>query len=177
MPLAMRPLCDQMAHCRRTVRLPNAIDTPCNNRYTFGAALRDLTGAPAGKISDFSRGARGAALKRASPCERLVSGSTPNEITSCLRTSRSEFSLIRLRKRDGVLNDARSNTRSPAANYRRQRITAIFGCRTRKHPSFGEARTMSYVTSRKRGADKVVRHRRGKRHPIQGHTQLTSIFG
>ena len=99
----MRPLRDQMAHCWRTVRLPNAIDTPCNNRYTFGAALRDLTGAPAGKISDFSRGARGAALKRASPCERLVSGSTPNEVTSCLRTSRSEFSLFRLRKRDVVL--------------------------------------------------------------------------
>ena len=65
----------------------------------------------------------------------------------------------------------------PGTPTRRQRITAIFGCRTRKHPSFGEARTMSYVTNRKRGADKVVRQRRGKRHPIQGHTQLTSIFG
>ena len=44
-----------------------------------------------------------AALKRALPCERLVSGSTPNEITSGLRMSRSEFSLVRLRKRDVVL--------------------------------------------------------------------------
>ena len=34
---------------------------------------------------------------------------------------------------------------------------AIFGCRTRKHPFFGEARTKAYVTNRKRGADKVVR--------------------
>ena len=63
-------------------------------------------GAPAGKISDFSRGARGAALKRASPCERLVSGSTPNEITSCLRTSRSCCSLFRLRKRYIIFKDA-----------------------------------------------------------------------
>ena len=39
-----------------------------------------------------------AALKRALPCERLVSGSTPNKITSCLRTSRSCCSLFRLRK-------------------------------------------------------------------------------
>ena len=39
-----------------------------------------------------------AALKRASPCERLVSGSTPNEITSCLRTSRSCCSLFRLQR-------------------------------------------------------------------------------
>ncbi len=31
-----------------------------------------------------------AALKRAMPCERLVSGSTPNQITSCQGTSRSE---------------------------------------------------------------------------------------
>ena len=37
-----------------------------------------------------------AALKRATPCERLVSGSTPNEITACLRTSRSCCSLFRL---------------------------------------------------------------------------------
>ena len=66
-------------------------------------------GAPAGKISDFSRGARGAALKRATPCERLVSGSTPNEITSCLRTSRSEFSLDRLRKSNIVLKHALSS--------------------------------------------------------------------
>ena len=28
-------------------------------------------------------------------------------------------------------------------------LSAIFGCRTRKHPFFGEARTWSYVTSRK----------------------------
>ena len=66
-------------------------------------------GAPAGKISDFSRGARGAALKRASPCERLVSGSTPNEITSCQATSRSEFSLFRLRNRTVVLKHALSS--------------------------------------------------------------------
>ena len=49
MPLAMRPLRDQMAHCRRTAVQPNAIDTPCNNRYTFGAALSDLTRGPRGK--------------------------------------------------------------------------------------------------------------------------------
>ena len=63
-------------------------------------------GAPAGKISDFSRGARGAALKRALPCERLVSGSTPNKITSCLRTSRSSCSLDRLQSVFGALKDA-----------------------------------------------------------------------
>ena len=36
-------------------------------------------------------------------------------------------------------------------------LTASFGCRTRKHPLFGEARTIAYVTNRKRGADKVMR--------------------
>ena len=39
-----------------------------------------------------------AALKRATPCERLVSGSTLNEITSCQATSRSSGALFRLRK-------------------------------------------------------------------------------
>src|SRR5699024_4808702 len=47
-----------------------------------------------------------AALKRAPPCERLVSGSTPNKITSCQTTSRSSCSLDRLRKRNIVLKDA-----------------------------------------------------------------------
>ena len=47
-----------------------------------------------------------AALKRASPCERLVSGSTPNKYASCLRTSRSCCSLFCLRKRNIVLGDA-----------------------------------------------------------------------
>ena len=88
MPLAMRPLRDQMAHCRRTLRLPSA-----------------LTRSP--------RRSRGL-----TPCERLVSGSTSNEITSCLRTSRSEFSLFRLRKRAIVLGDARTNAYS---------LTPIFG--------------------------------------------------
>ena len=46
------------------------------------------------------------ALKRATPCERLVSGSTPNKITSCLRASRSGFSLFRLRKGAVVFGDA-----------------------------------------------------------------------
>ena len=54
-----------------------------------------------------------AALKRAAPCERLVSGSTPNKITSCQATSHPEFSLFRLRKRDIVLKDALSNTSLP----------------------------------------------------------------
>ena len=76
MPLAMRPLRDQMAHCRRTAIQPSA-----------------LTRSP--------RRSRGL-----TPCERLVSGSTPNEITSCLRTSRSSCSLDRLRKRDVGLKDA-----------------------------------------------------------------------
>ena len=76
MPLAMRPLCDQMAHCRRTTVQPSAlIRSPRRSR--------GLT-----------------------PCERLVSGSTSNKRASGLRTSRSEFSLFRLRKRDVVLKDA-----------------------------------------------------------------------
>ena len=76
MPLAMRPLRDQMAHCRRTLRLPSA-----------------LTRSP--------RRSRGL-----TPCERLVSGSTSNEITSCQATSRSCRALFRLRIRTVVLGDA-----------------------------------------------------------------------
>ena len=76
MPLAMRPLRDQMAHCRRTPVQPSA-----------------LTRSP--------RRSRGL-----TPCERLVSGSTPNKITSGLRASRSEFSLFRLRKRNIVFKHA-----------------------------------------------------------------------
>ena len=76
MPLAMRPRSDQMAHCRRTAVQPSA-----------------LTRSP-----QRSRGL--------TPCERLVSGSTPNKITSGLRASRSEFSLFRLRKRNIVFKHA-----------------------------------------------------------------------
>ena len=65
-----------MAHCRRTPVQPSA-----------------LTRSP--------RRSRGL-----TPCERLVSGSTPNKITSGLRASRSEFSLFRLRKRNIVFIDA-----------------------------------------------------------------------
>ena len=72
----MRPLRDQMAHCRRTLRLPSA-----------------LTRSP--------RRSRGL-----TPCERLVSGSTSNEITSCQATSRSCRALFRLRIRTVVLGDA-----------------------------------------------------------------------
>ena len=123
MPLAMRPRSDQMAHCRRTLRLPNAIDTPCNNRYTFGAALRDLTGAPAGKISDFSRGARGAALKRASPCERLVSGST-KDVTLKLFVRPSPKENHRAQRRSELA------VKSPTAAFYKQAVRcprAIFG--------------------------------------------------
>ena len=81
MPLAMRPLRDQMAHCRRTLRLPSA-----------------LTRSP--------RRSRGL-----TPCERLVSGSTPNKITSCQATSRSCCSLDRLRKGAVVLGDAPKESR------------------------------------------------------------------
>ena len=58
-----------------------------------------------------------AALKRAPPCERLVSGSTPNEITSGLRTSRSWVSLFRPRMRDGVFGDALSNLFEARGRY------------------------------------------------------------
>ena len=75
---------------RLTLRVTIAIPSVRHSAISYGV--------PAGKISDFSRGARGAALKRASPCERLVSGSTPKEITSCQATSRSKFSLNCLRK-------------------------------------------------------------------------------
>ena len=91
---------------------PDAIDAERSNRYTFGAARRDWrgaqqsldlrsgtlrshTGSPrekslifrVGQEARHSRGLR--PVKRASPCERLVSGSTSNEITSCHTTSRS----------------------------------------------------------------------------------------
>ena len=59
MPLAMRPL-----------------------REKSGALLAHVTSA-------LGTHTVAAALKRASPCERLVSGSTPNQITSCHATSRS----------------------------------------------------------------------------------------
>ncbi len=78
-------------------RSDGALPTPTRLTLRVAIAIPSVRhfvispGAPAGKISDFSRGARGAALKRATPCERLVSGSTPNKITSCLRTSRSCF--------------------------------------------------------------------------------------
>ena len=48
----------------------------------------------------------------------VVSSSTSNEITACLRTSRSAFSLNRLRKRDGVLEDACPNANSLSAIFR-----------------------------------------------------------
>ena len=92
---------------RLTLRVTIAIPSVRHFEISYGV--------PAGKISDFSRGARGAALKRASPCERLVSGSTSNEITSCQGTSRSKFSLNRLRKRNVVLGDALSNACRPDA--------------------------------------------------------------
>ena len=109
-------------HLRR-----DAIGAARSNRWTFGSGMRAsedgassappcyaACNAPAtrsdGALLAHSRPALGthtvaAALKRASPCERLVSGSTPNEITSCLRTSRSSCSLDRLRKRNIVLKD------------------------------------------------------------------------
>ena len=109
----------------------DAIGAARSNRWTFGSGMRAsedgastappcyaACNAPAtrsdGALLAHSRPALGthtvaAALKRASPCERLVSGSTPNEMTSCLRTSRSEFSLDRLRNRSGVLGDALSS--------------------------------------------------------------------
>ena len=60
----------RVAHCRRTFRQPSAlIRSPRRSRGGCAA------------------------------CERLVSGSTPNEITSCYTTSRSEFSLFRFLKK------------------------------------------------------------------------------
>ena len=43
------------------------------------------------------------------PVKVWLGGSTPNEITSCLRTSLSEFSLFRLRNRTVVLKHALSS--------------------------------------------------------------------
>ena len=60
--------------------------------------------------------------------------------------------LDRLRKRNVVLGGA------PCQMF--IGLTLSFGCRTRKHPFSGEARTKSYVTSLKRGADKVMRQMR-----------------
>ena len=76
---------------------------PPRRRHVMPLAMRPLreeSGAlPAHVSSALGTHTVAAALKRASPCERLVSGSTPNEITSCLRTSRSSCSFDRLRKR------------------------------------------------------------------------------
>ena len=72
-------------------------------RHVMPLAMRPLreksSALPAHVSSALGTHTVAAALKRASPCERLVSGSTPNEITSCQATSRSKFSLNRLRKR------------------------------------------------------------------------------
>ena len=84
MPLAMRPLREENGAL--LAHVPSALGT-----HTVAAAL-----------------------KRASPCERLVSGSTSNQITSCQATSRSEFSLNRLRKRNVVLKYAPNKCTSQA---------------------------------------------------------------
>ena len=66
---------------------------PPRRRHVMPLAMRPLrekSGAlPAHVSSALGTHTVAAALKRASPCERLVSGSTPNEITSCHATSRS----------------------------------------------------------------------------------------
>ena len=73
---------------------------PPRRRHVMPLAMRPLreeSGAlPAHVSSALGTHTVAAALKRAPPCERLVSGSTPKEITSCQATSRSEFSLFRL---------------------------------------------------------------------------------
>ena len=76
---------------------------PPRRRHVMPLAMRPLreeSGALLAHVSSaLGTHTVAAALKRASPCERLVSGSTPNEITSCQAASRSEFSLFRRRKR------------------------------------------------------------------------------
>ncbi len=66
---------------------------PPRRRHVMPLAMRPLreeNGAlPAHGSSALGTHTVAAALKRTSPCERLVSGSTPNEITSCQATSRS----------------------------------------------------------------------------------------
>ena len=68
---------------------------PLRRRHVMPLAMRPLrekSGAlPAHVSSALGTHTVAAALKGASPCERLVSGSTPNEITSCHATSRSGF--------------------------------------------------------------------------------------
>ena len=68
---------------------------PPRRRHVMPLAMRPLreeNGAlPAHFTSALGTHTVAAALKRALPCERLVSGSTPNEITSCQATSRSGF--------------------------------------------------------------------------------------
>ena len=91
MPLAMRPLRDQMAHCRRTTVQPSA-----------------LTRSP--------RRSRGLM-----PCERLVSGSTSNEIASCQATLARSFRYFVFERVFGALKDTLSNYPliTPAAGARR----------------------------------------------------------
>ena len=119
------------------LRRCDAINATRNDRWTFGSALT-LRAATCKRGRKFAHGAS-LAERRVKPSPKkfssgsntspnectLVSGSTSNEITSCLRASRSECSLNRLRKRNGVLEDACPNANS---------LSAIFGCRTRKHP-------------------------------------------
>ena len=75
---------------------------PPRRRHVMPLAMRPLREESGALLAHFTSALGthtvAAALKRASPCERLVSGSTPNEITSCQATSRSGFSLNRLRK-------------------------------------------------------------------------------
>ncbi len=93
MPLAMRPLRDQMAHCRRTTVQPSA-----------------LTRSP--------RRSRGLM-----PCERLVSGSTSNEITSCQATLAQSFRYFVFERVFGALKDTLSNYPliTPAAGAHRNK--------------------------------------------------------
>ena len=93
MPLAMRPLRDQMAHCRRTTVQPSA-----------------LTRSP--------RRSRGLM-----PCERLVSGSTSNEITSCQATLARSFRYFVFERVFGALKDTLSNYPliTPAAGAHRNK--------------------------------------------------------
>ena len=116
----------------------DAIGAARSNRWTFGSGTRAsedgasaappcyaACNAPAsrsdGALLAHCTSALGthtvaAALKRASPCERLVSGSTPNEITSCQAASRSEFSLNRFQKGDGARGDTSNECALAAAH-------------------------------------------------------------
>ena len=86
------------------------------------------------------------------PCERLVSGSTPNKIASGLRTSRSEFSLNRLRKRAIALKHARTNANS---------LRASFGCRTRKRPRLSGSPQSTTAQPRLSGSPQSTTAQRG----------------